>query len=288
MRHPKPHPLFEIATERLPRRKAVTICGGVLCTDGIVLCADTQETIGGYSKTDTSKIRSFHSNVFTLSMTGSCDDADYLEQAFQEIVQACADVCDPTKGRAPTWNEINGKLQTVCTDFFTTHLLPLAPTPQDRPEISIILAIVVPPNVMCKVIRARGTTFLTSQAYHFTGIGSDVADQLYKKLFTSSLPMQQTAGLAIHILGHVKRTVAYCGGNSDIFLLRYSDGDYLHIPTAEARRLEEVYAAYDFEAHHNLANKIITSAPQDAQLVGFVRPQSTSPPLTSGTSVQEP
>ncbi len=75
----------------------MTIAGGILCTDGAILCADTQETIGDYSKHDTSKIRSFHSNVFTVVMTGG-GDSDYLEQAFEMINDACATVCDPTQG----------------------------------------------------------------------------------------------------------------------------------------------------------------------------------------------
>ena len=36
--------------DRLPREEAVTIAAGLLCTDGIVIAADTQET--GYMKNE--------------------------------------------------------------------------------------------------------------------------------------------------------------------------------------------------------------------------------------------
>jgi len=38
-------PLPRQKPERLPERKAVTIIAGFKCSDGIVVCADTQETV---------------------------------------------------------------------------------------------------------------------------------------------------------------------------------------------------------------------------------------------------
>jgi hypothetical protein len=39
-----------------PRSTAVTIAAGFKCTDGVVLCADTQETVGDYKKRNAVKI----------------------------------------------------------------------------------------------------------------------------------------------------------------------------------------------------------------------------------------
>jgi hypothetical protein len=41
---PLPKPL------RLGKRKSVTIAIGILCSDGIILCADSQESVDEYSK----------------------------------------------------------------------------------------------------------------------------------------------------------------------------------------------------------------------------------------------
>src|SRR5262245_23262059 len=52
----KPFPSPYPKPKRLPERKAVTIVGGFRCDEGIVLCADTQETIQG-TRTHTPKLR---------------------------------------------------------------------------------------------------------------------------------------------------------------------------------------------------------------------------------------
>jgi hypothetical protein len=147
----------------------------------------------------------------------------------------------------------------------------MLPLGEDRPDADLILGLMISPNGMYKIIRAHGTHFLTNQAYQFTGIRShSVAELLYKNLVTSLLPMREMAALAIHILGHMKRTVPGIGGNSDVFLLNRVNGEYLHIPTSEAERLERLYAKLDVKAHNDLAKKIIKRAPSNLQLTGFV------------------
>jgi 20S proteasome alpha/beta subunit len=53
---PKPR-IFRPKPRRLQKRRAVTIVAGFKTIDGIVLCADTQETIGGISKRNVPKLR---------------------------------------------------------------------------------------------------------------------------------------------------------------------------------------------------------------------------------------
>ncbi len=47
-RKPKP--------ERLRKRRHVTIAIGILCSDGIILCADSQESVDEYSKISRPKV----------------------------------------------------------------------------------------------------------------------------------------------------------------------------------------------------------------------------------------
>ncbi len=46
---PKPRAEFRPKSKRLPKEKLMTIAAGFPCSDGLVLCADTQETITGYA-----------------------------------------------------------------------------------------------------------------------------------------------------------------------------------------------------------------------------------------------
>ena len=59
IRPPKPQPFQPYPRppfKRLPRSKYVTIAAGFHCIEGIVLCADTQETVDNYIKRNVPKI----------------------------------------------------------------------------------------------------------------------------------------------------------------------------------------------------------------------------------------
>src|SRR5260370_23566714 len=77
--HPKPGRL----TERALR---MTVIGALHCNDGVVLCADRQETIADYAKWDVEKINHFElSGVYRLFMAGA-GDADMIDMTWEEII----------------------------------------------------------------------------------------------------------------------------------------------------------------------------------------------------------
>jgi 20S proteasome alpha/beta subunit len=59
--------------KRLPRNRKLTIAAGFVCVDGVILCADTQETISGYTKNETEKIRLFKDQGLCVAITGAGD-----------------------------------------------------------------------------------------------------------------------------------------------------------------------------------------------------------------------
>jgi hypothetical protein len=63
----------------------VTIAAGYLCDSGLILCADTQESIQGYVKTSTEKIKLFQGSVYTVAFAGAGDNAVQIEMVIQEI-----------------------------------------------------------------------------------------------------------------------------------------------------------------------------------------------------------
>jgi 20S proteasome alpha/beta subunit len=63
---PKLGPTLKPKPRRPWRKSKMTIAAGFVCSDGIVLCADTQETITGYTKNSTEKIRTGCINGYGL------------------------------------------------------------------------------------------------------------------------------------------------------------------------------------------------------------------------------
>ena len=53
----KPLPPNSLKSKRLLERRAVTIIAGFRCYDGVVICADTQETVNNLSKRNVPKLR---------------------------------------------------------------------------------------------------------------------------------------------------------------------------------------------------------------------------------------
>ena len=132
---PFPHPrsFSSRRPQRLPRSKRLTIAAGFPCKDGLVMCADTQEIIPGYVKTDTEKMRVIEGTQFNMVFAGA-GDADLIDMTVQEMEIAL------TVDKASAEWEIRKSLKTALLDVFNNHILPDTDIlPEDRPEMLIAL-----------------------------------------------------------------------------------------------------------------------------------------------------
>src|SRR5271157_3648330 len=80
-----PRPLLRPKPKRLPRVRRMTIAAGYVCNSGIVLCADTQETIPGFTKTNANKLIAFPCPTVTLVFAGAGDNATQIDETAYEI-----------------------------------------------------------------------------------------------------------------------------------------------------------------------------------------------------------
>lgn len=79
---------FRHKCTRRPKEKLMTIAAGFPCSDGLVRCADTQETITGYAKVNTEKITQIKTSLNNLVFTGAGDSGliDMTVQLIEEAV----------------------------------------------------------------------------------------------------------------------------------------------------------------------------------------------------------
>jgi hypothetical protein len=70
---------------RSERVRRMTIAAGYVCDSGIVLCADTQETIPGYTKNSAHKLMAFETADLNLIFAGSGNNATQIDEAANEI-----------------------------------------------------------------------------------------------------------------------------------------------------------------------------------------------------------
>ena len=78
----------------------MTIAAGFVCSDGVILCADTEETAGvGYVKVPLEKVRTLEDSDCTLAITGTGNSA-LLEMAMEQIIARVRDKSPHTLERA--------------------------------------------------------------------------------------------------------------------------------------------------------------------------------------------
>jgi len=216
----------------------MTIAAGFPCSDGLVLCADTQETITGYAKVNTEKMTQIETPFYNMVFTGA-GDSGLIDMTVQLMDQALT-----LKEPNGTW-KIEEVLRESLVDTFNQHIAPWSQFPtEERPSTpDLLIGLQYPAATL--LYRATGTTLTRVHESHCVGTGIVLAKSLIAKLFDSELSITQGWLVALYILYQAKTWVDGCGGNSDILLLSSRDLKITRIPTTEVTEMEEHFAQFD-------------------------------------------
>jgi len=129
LKPPRPSPRPNL--ERLPRRKLMTIAAGFVCSDGLVLFADTEEQMG-LMKTKVEKIREYESGDIRMAVAGAGNGslADSLVDRLFESVE----------GKTPHKATILGVLRQVILDFHREEVA-FYPSSDDVKQVGLIIGL---------------------------------------------------------------------------------------------------------------------------------------------------
>lgn len=196
----------------------MTILAGFRCSDGIVICADTQETVNKLSKRSVPKLKVFappHYDGF-----GEALDSD-LAAAF------CGAGEGPMIDKLTTliWQSIkhSTNLNEACQLAEETLKTAYAEygrifQPGFCPEIALIYGICM--QGWSKLFTATGSIVNEVDGFASEGCGYYLADFLATKMYGPHLTTRQCVILAAYILSQAKEHVDGCGGESHIAVLR--------------------------------------------------------------------
>jgi len=199
----------------------VTIVAGFQCNEGIVLCADSQETISGYVKNYDGKIRTiiFHDSSSVISI-GGAGDADYIKMAMDKAVSGVGDLEDI--------GEIEKLLEANLLDFFAKHLAPWATYPShERPAVELLIAVSTKMGAL-GLFHYSGTSFRQTGSAAI-GAGILLANSLIHPLTWKLETLKELSSAALYILFRVKHQVDSCGGFTNLVLLRKAATRHLRI-----------------------------------------------------------
>lgn len=216
----------------------MTIAAAFPCQEGLILCADTQEDIGGYVKGDTEKMHVLPMDGYSLVVTGA-GDGELIQTTVSEVKLFLE------KRQPDTINEIESAIRLRLLQSFKDHVTPYATFPKDdRPSMELLIGIhckkdsTDTDSYQTKLYRMEGTLFRPAPKAECVGTGLLLAQSLIDQYFSVDLSLRHASLVALYILRQAKRWVQFCGGNSDVLLLSNKSKEIKRIPTDQVKSLE--------------------------------------------------
>ena len=202
--------LKPLKQKRLPERKAVTIGIGFHCTDGIVLCSDTQVTWEQFHKYYEHKITHHgEEGKWTVAFTysGNPAVARMFDEKFQETLALVG---------AKTPLDASTIQRAIETTLCLIDVL------DNNPNALCLLCGIVIDNKEMRLVHTEGKIVSKVDSHHFIGAG----DSSVLRYLVPTLTMhsdQFTAWRAIHVgiylTCQAKRYVDGCGGDTDVLTI---------------------------------------------------------------------
>jgi 20S proteasome alpha/beta subunit len=190
----------------------MTIAAGFVCNGGIVLCADTQETISGYIKTYDGKIDTcLYASGLVVAVAGS-GTSDYIKTARSALLDDF-----PSSKSFP---EVRTEMEERLLTFFDKHLARWAYFPErEKPEVELLIG-VAGRKMPCTLFHYAGTSFHRVATSKAIGDGVLLANELINRYCFGNYNIEELSKLAIYILSKVKHGVDGCGGSTHLVTLR--------------------------------------------------------------------
>lgn len=227
----------------------MTIAAGLLCLDGIVIAADTQES--GYMKNDAHKYQYVRVGSWCGAVMGA-GTSMYADMYQQKFIRRFAPA---HSAPVPTMEEI----EDYALELFNRHAAPLSIYPErERPEAHMLIAI-QPNGESGELATWCGTAFVHRYPCAFVGIGSEMAVHLYENFRYAAPhchPMRQVAGLAIYMLSQIKAIIPECGGQTELAMLG-KDGHVYYLSDELIAQREQKYKDYDRAVSSKVADVIM-------------------------------
>jgi len=186
----------------------MTIAAGLLCTDGIVICADTEQTLGD-SKYDRPKI--FPRGDWLL-VTGS-GSTDYIKMAFDKLSEKFE------QGGPENPSQIRRTVEELMLEIFNQHILPFHQAKHPNPPALDLIVGVRCQDGQLALVKGVDSAATLSSHYEVIGMGWHLFEYWAKYFFIAPMSTDVAGYFCMFILREVKAAAYACGGSSHVFKL---------------------------------------------------------------------
>lgn len=193
----------------------MTIALGILGPNGVVLGADTEETIGG-TKTDALKVSTgiclgLHgNNPSAIAITGA-GDSGYLDYLFEDFVSYFRD------HENLTVLQLQSEFRKMLQAFYKEHIVPFRPSELD---LDVELVVGIQRNNETGLWVSARDTLRKSHGYEAVGMGATEAKKTLRHSIGSGHTLELTAMIACYAVQRAKESSTYCGKNTVLLCLR--------------------------------------------------------------------
>jgi 20S proteasome alpha/beta subunit len=213
---PFPKPLHANKSKWLPKRRAITIVAGFKGPEGIVLCADTQETVGE-SKRNIPKLRfeprdgmllGVPDDELAVCFCGAADNGVFMD----ELVDRAWEDVQTSTGLDEACDSIRTSIKAHYREAIRTYQTGYCPQTE--------LVYGVKMHGASRLFYGLGPSIAEREKYATGGQGVYLADFIASRTYTEHLSLRQCIILSVYILYEAKENVVGCGGDSHVAILR--------------------------------------------------------------------
>jgi hypothetical protein len=193
----------------------MTICAGMLCSDGIVLCADSLETVGmGHRFVEKLVELPLISDALSAAVVCATDNGVFADALIERISEAI-DRSDGTFASAR--NEIESATLKYCSKIWTaldaTH---------NKPSVEMLIGLKTVDDL--RLLHMSAPVVRTIETWEFIGFGQDLGIYKAKQYGLKDIPTDTAAPIIAYIVDIVKNNVQFCGGPTTLSIL-HLDGN---------------------------------------------------------------
>jgi len=247
---PKPPCLCKPIPKRLERR-VVTIVAGFKSHEGIVLCADTQETVGA-SKRNIPKLRFEPSHradsgvpedELAMCFCGAGNNGAFMDE-----------MTDRAWSAACTATSLNQACDVIATSIkqYYREASDLYQTGY-CPETELVYGVKM--QAESRLFYSLGPAIVEKQTYATGGQGLYLADFIASRSYRDVLDLKPCVILAAYILFEAKEHIDGCGGQSHIAILRNEETS----GCVDSRRIE-VMTEFFRDAERKVGDLLLLAA----------------------------
>jgi 20S proteasome alpha/beta subunit len=206
----------------------VTIAAGFVCSDGVILCADTEETAGvGYVKVPLEKVRTLEDSDCTLAITGTGNSA-LLEMAMEQIIARVRD-------KSPHTLERTKKIISAVLLKLHKRQVRYQPGNPEAKLLKLLIA-VKPRSEPCSLLHTEGAALHEVSSRCIFGGGS-VVRMLADNLHHPALSLRQTVVIALYVLNMARESASAHGSASHMIAVK-NDGKVIYQQLEENAAIE--------------------------------------------------